>query len=270
VTAFAAVYPFLFEYQVRKPEGSSQSTSSPLQVPSQAVESSQQARATEEKAQLSKPISHKYLPDFSSIRDVKEKKKKFFGYLKPIVAEVNQTVKQERAFIQNLTQFPENSIQIERLTAIAKKYRVELDLEFDDLKHELLLKVDEIPVELVLMQAANESGWGTSRFALQANNLFGQWCFKKGCGVVPEGRPEGQTYEVRKFAKPADSVRSYFANLNSGYAYSELRLLRKQLRDIEEGLDPYVIAEGLIPYSTRREAYVDEIQNMLRVNQKYI
>jgi Bax protein len=234
------------------------------------AESSGQAKATEIESQGSKPIVHKYLPDFSSIRDVKEKKRKFFGYLKPIVSEVNQNVKRERAFIQNLTHFPENRIQIEKLTAIAKKYRVELDLEFEDLKHELLLKVDEIPVELVLMQAANESGWGTSRFALQANNLFGQWCFKKGCGVVPEGRPEGQTYEVRKFAKPADSVRSYFANLNSGYAYSELRLLRKQLRDIEEGLDPYVIAEGLIPYSTRREAYVDEIQNMLRVNQKYI
>jgi len=210
------------------------------------------------------------LPDFKTITDVKTKKRTFFEYLKPMVLEVNEQIASDRAFLLTLKRTPTDTNSIQRFKGLVRQYRVKQALSFDKKRQQLLSRVDILPVELVLMQAANESGWGTSRFAVQANNLFGQWCFKVGCGVVPEGRPEGKTYEVRKFARPVDSIKSYFRNLNTGYAYEELRKLRQTLRAMKQDIDPYIVAEGLTPYSTRRDEYVLEIQNMIRVNKKYI
>ena len=210
------------------------------------------------------------LPDFAAIYDVKTKKRAFFDYLTPFINKINDDLASERKFILSLNDNPNDPQDAQHLARLAKKYRVKQKQDFQSVKFELLSRVDQLPIELVLMQAANESAWGTSRFAVQANNLFGQWCFKPGCGVVPEGRPEGETYEVRKFSHPADSVRSYYFNLNTGYAYEDLRIVRRTLRDIGEELDPMVLAEGLLAYSTRREAYIDEIQKMISINSKYI
>ena len=217
------------------------------------------------------PVEHKpILPDFAAIYDVRQIKKAFFDYLTPYIKHINANLAQERSFIESLNVAPENSTDLEHLTRLAKTYRVKNLSDFAAIKSELLNRVDELPIELVLMQAANESAWGTSRFALKANNLFGQWCFKPGCGVVPEGRPEGETYEVRKFEHPADSIKGYYYNLNTGHAYEDLRIVRRTLRDMGEELDPLILAEGLLSYSTRREAYIDEIQKMILVNTKYI
>jgi len=215
------------------------------------------------------------LPDFSKYRDVKEKKRAFFAFLRPFVEQINTEIEAQRLLVKNLDLQTSSQEHRDEFQRLLKAYKVEASqsITVDNigpLKQELLKRLDIIPVELVLMQAANESAWGTSRFALQANNLFGQWCFRKGCGIVPKGRPEGETYEVRKFKSPKQSIRGYFFNINAGYAYEELRTLRATLRAMNEEIDPYVIAEGLIPYSTRREAYVDEIQNMIRINKKYI
>lgn len=255
VVAYAAVYPFINEPKPRN-------------------DKSDNTKNTQLIAEPVKPIvkiEKKDLPDFAAIYDVKEKKRAFFGYLAPYVEEINQELLIERQFVKNLAFYPQNENNQQRLQAIAKRFRVKLnEANFADAKEQLLLRVDELPIELVLMQAANESAWGTSRFALQANNLFGQWCFKPGCGVVPAGRPEGERYEVRKFAHPIDSIRSYFHNLNTGHAYGDLRKVRKTLRDLNQALDPMTIAEGLLAYSTRREEYVNEIQKMISINKKYI
>jgi len=210
------------------------------------------------------------LPDFSTYVDVKQKKAAFFSYLAPHVKQINSELAQQRQFILSLEQLPTQAKEAKKLIKIAKKFHLEEDLEFSEMKRLLLLRVDELPIELVLMQAANESAWGTSRFALEANNLFGQWCFKKGCGIVPSGRPAGKKYEVRKFKHPVDSIRSYYNNLNTGYAYKELRKIRLNLRKNNKKLDPNVIADGLLSYSTRREAYINELKAMIRINKKYI
>lgn len=255
VVALAASYPFICKNEA----GNSTSSVTPKN------------EKTLTKAVVKKPkYDNVHLPDFAAIRDVKEKKKAFFGFMKPFVVEVNTEILALRQFVLKFD--PNNSKPAEqkKLIALAKKYRVKDTEDLAAVKDRLINRVDIIPVDLVLMQAANESGWGTSRFALEANNLFGQWCFRKGCGVIPSGRPAGKTYEVRKFKTPADSIRSYFHNLNTGHAYKDLRQLRRKNREINESLDPYLIAEGLLPYSTRREAYVEEIQHMLRINKKYI
>ncbi len=211
------------------------------------------------------------LPDFSKFKDVKEKKSAFFGYLKPLVEDINEEIRDQRAFIKSLDAVPTNKDAKTRYDRLVKRYDIEAELDFASAKAKLLKRADTLPVSLVLMQAANESAWGTSRFALEANNLFGQWCFTKGCGIVPTGRPDGESYEVRKFKHPIASIRSYFNNLNTGHAYVDLRDIRKERRLAgHKTLDATDLANGLIKYSIRREAYVEEIQSMIRINSKYV
>ena len=121
-------------------------------------------------------------------------------------------------------------------------------------------------MSLALAQSANESAWGTSRFALKANNLFGQWCFSKGCGIVPLSRPVGAKFEMAKFTNPEQSVVAYMHNLNTNRAYINFRKMRKNMRGMNVPLSGAVLAEGLISYSQRRGAYIKELQAMIRVN----
>ena len=252
VVAASAVYPFL---QVNK-------------SPSKEVEHQNQSSKLAEEVVV-QPIPEQ-LPDFSVYTDVKQKKHAFFGYLAPLVRQINIEILSQREFVLGLDSFPKDEKSQVKLEKLLKRFAIKNDQSFSQLKHQLLLRVDALPVELVLMQAANESAWGTSRFALVANNLFGQWCFKKGCGVVPSGRPDGESYEVRKFEHPIDSIRSYFNNLNTGHAYVDLRAIRLATRDKNKSLNPSELAEGLLSYSIRREDYVEEIKTMIRINSKYI
>ncbi len=130
--------------------------------------------------------------------------------------------------------------------------------------------VDVIPLEMALVQAANESAWGQSRFARDANNYFGQWCYEKGCGLVPLKRTAGATHEVKSFATANLSVRAYMKNINTSRAYAEFRDIRRDLRHQHRTLDAELLAMGLKSYSERGMAYVKVIQTMIRSNRKLI
>ncbi len=177
---------------------------------------------------------------------VKEKKEFFFESVYQIVVEANKQVKKEREEIKNSM----------NLAKYCVKYRVK-----ECSQENLLKKVNVIPPSLALAQAANESAWGTSRFAQKANNLFGEWCFSEGCGLVPLSRPDGETYEVEKFNKLRGSVASYIHNLNSHPAYKKLRDIRNSV-----GVNGYEMAEGLEAYSARGKKYVEELQSMIEYN----
>lgn len=131
---------------------------------------------------------------------------------------------------------------------------------------ELMRRVDVIPTSLVLAQAANESGWGTSRFAREGNNIFGQWCFDEGCGLVPNKRGDEASHEVRAFASVDAAVRAYFRNLNTHPSYEDLRTLRASMRMQGLPLNSMVLARGLTRYSERGMDYVLELQDMIRIN----
>jgi Bax protein len=130
----------------------------------------------------------------------------------------------------------------------------------------LLRRVDEVPVALALAQAAIESGWGTSRFVHQANNLFGHWTYRHDRGLVPREREAGKTHRVRIFTTLRSSVQAYLHNLNTGRAYRHLRLLRAILRENDQPLDGEHLAAGLLHYSERGQAYVDEVRTLIRSN----
>lgn len=130
----------------------------------------------------------------------------------------------------------------------------------------LLLRVDVVPPSLALAQAAIESGWGSSRFSIEGNALFGQWVFSKGRGMVPEGQAPGAGYGLARFDTIGDAVESYIRNLNTLWAYREFRERRGVVRAQGKPLDSVDLAGGLLLYSERREEYVEDVRRMIRGN----
>lgn len=223
----------------------------------------------------------KPVPDFSEYANVVDKKQAFFDYLKPALLEQNQHLINLRHHLQILQrkiqrQEPLTEHETQELRWLAKEYRVEDTLEtadvtqLDTMLSQLLMKIDIIPIDLALVQAANESAWGTSRFARQGYNFFGLWCFKKGCGFVPKRRNEDASHEVARFPNLTRAVYTYVRNLNRHQAYAELREIRSQLRQNNQPITGKALSEGLLSYSERGPAYVEELQAMIRFNEEYI
>lgn len=207
----------------------------------------------------------------TDIHTSETKKRSFFMGLLPMVLLANQEIEKEREEILKILERhqageprPEDQ---DRLEAISKRYGLRGHPGTDHrARSRILNRVNTIPPALVLAQAANESAWGTSRFAQQGNNLFGEWTFKPGTGIVPEGRPPGETYEVRKFPTLYESIRSYMNNLNRNGAYRKLREIREKKRKEGQPATGIVLANGLQNYSQRGEEYIKEIQAMIRQN----
>ena len=215
------------------------------------------------------------LPDFSSIDVIELRKAAFFDYLAPIVIRENDRVLAQRERLMRLTQQASNEdlspLQRRWLRRLAKAYEVEWSGETVEQSLQTLLdRVDIVPVSLALTQAAKESGWGQSRFALEGNNLFGHWCYKEGCGMVPENRPAGATHEVATFDSVTQAVRRYFKNLNTHPSYQPLRDIRAAQRNAGTPPSGLALADGLIRYSERRGAYVQDIKQILKANQSLI
>jgi len=209
------------------------------------------------------------LPDFSIYTDVKKKKTAFFNYIFPLVEDQNQLIRIERAKLLDVagtTIEPLNNTDQNFIEELAGYYKVDIDQPNKTVINKLLLRVDEVPASLALAQAAMESAWGTSRFAVQANNLFGQWCYQEGCGLVPLRRNPGSKHEVAEFDSVSDAVRSYLRNINTHRAYSDLREHRSSLLSQGNLVSGHLLAENLIEYSELREAYVHEIQAVIRIN----
>ena len=205
------------------------------------------------------------MPDFLAIIDVKTKKIEFFNYLKKLSNTANNKILMLRRDIKNMHPQRLTQQQGQLLKRLSKSYKIQSTEPAEQIEL-LLYKIKPIPRALVLAQAANESAWGTSRFATQGNNLFGQWCFSSGCGLVPSSRPDGANYEVRKFRDPQASVDAYMRNLNSHGSYVGLRRIRACLNDKRETVTARALSAGLISYSSRGVDYIDDIRSMIRAN----
>ncbi len=217
-------------------------------------------------------ISGDQLPDFRPL-DAQVRKTEFFAFLDPIVADVSDDVSEERAFIEESADKLAAGESLSWLTRrklnrLAEYYEVattDADLATEVLPA-LRQRVDIVPRSLVLVQAAKESGWGTSRFALQGNNLFGQRCYSAGCGIAPTGVQPGAAFGVARFSSASASVASYVRNLNTHPQYADFRRMRQSLRNSDSKLTGLVLADSLIDYSERGEAYVAEIKAMILQN----
>ena len=223
---------------------------------------------------IEQPLHDVNLPNFAKIRDVKEKKRKFFAFIKPAVAAENKKILAKRVeverLIEQLTLEQPFSIEDEALVAkLITQYKVSKKFSLLKQLYELQLKVDVIPQALVLVQAANESAWGTSRFARIGLNFFGVWCYSEGCGMVPSSRNSGADHEVAAYSSVKQGVERYLHNINTHRAYNVFRLIRGQLRDQNQPLAPEILATGLTAYSERGADYVLELTEMIRHNRPY-
>ncbi len=211
------------------------------------------------------------LPEFAEL-EVSAKKKQFFKFLRPHIEQANAEIRQDRARLQQISADIENHppTWLERrfLHDLAEAYDIDPGPEPDYalLVERLLRRVDVVPSSLMLIQAAKESAWGTSKFAVMANNLFGQQCFERGCGYVPTAREQGRRHEVARFNSVAEAVSAYLHNVNTHPRYQAMRDIRAQLRKTSHDITGIRLADGLLAYSERRQAYIDEVKAMIRQN----
>tara|TARA_R100000322_G_scaffold168336_1_gene137873 strand:- start:974 stop:1870 length:897 start_codon:yes stop_codon:yes gene_type:complete len=207
------------------------------------------------------------LPDFSGYADTEDRKAAFFDYLFPRIALANRQVLAQRRKVEALANKAELTDSDQMFLAeVAERLRIEPEIGSPEFFESIDRRLDIIPPSLVLAQAANESAWGTSRFAREGNNLFGQWCFSQGCGLVPLQRGDSARHEVADFETPFQSVRSYITNLNRHPSYQDLRAQRAKLRAQDRTPTGQALAPGLSAYSERGDEYIDEILNMMRYN----
>jgi Bax protein len=208
-----------------------------------------------------------------SRQDAKSRKQAFIDRLLPVIERENARLQQIRQRSQALLHKlavgePISASSQSWLQQLARKYRVEGNPNEDSqARLELSRKVDIIPASLTLAQAANESAWGKSRFAVEANNLFGIWTYDTSKGLVPKKRDASKKHLVRKFADDEESVGYYMHMLNSHPAYQKLREIRYRLRQLQQPIDGQALAAGLEKYSAKGEVYIKLIRDLIRQNQ---
>ena len=204
--------------------------------------------------------------DFMDIEPVSERKKLFINTLLPIIFLENSRILEDRKKILDWW----NESQGENfsrdfwpswLFELSEKYD-----SFDSNLGNLLVKVDIIPISMVLAQAAIESGWGTSRYLREGNAIFGQYTFDKKKGLKPINRDKDKKFFIRKFSNLSESTRSYLKNLNTNLAYKEFREERKKLRMGGEILSGLKLSSFMTRYSERKNDYVNDLKKIIESN----
>lgn len=202
----------------------------------------------------------------SELREVKIRKQLFFQTLLPLVLQSNAEISQDRHRLTGLVELARQGGDIAAadrlwLIVLAERYKVKRN----DYQ-ELLRRVDVIAPSLALAQAAEESGWGTSRFAREGNAIFGEWTNVKNAGIVPANRDAGKTHQIRAFDNLLDSVRAYMRNLNTHRAYRGLRLVRFEMRQQNIAVTGVKLVEQLESYSERGDDYVITLRAIISTN----
>ena len=124
----------------------------------------------------------------------------------------------------------------------------------------------QIPRELIIAQAAIETGWGKSRFANEANNLFGIRTWDKDDNwLLPIPWTEWPGWGVKVFETKCDSVAYYIKIINEVYAYAEFREVRAII--LNEGRYPtgLDLAPTLTKYASRPN-YVELVAEIIEYN----
>ena len=209
-----------------------------------------------------KPIYLTKLPkDLNTLGDTKKKRELFIKIVLPLILDENKKITEDRKKLFKILGKNFNTVG-ERvwLNRRFKEYKIE-DHDLAKLK----MRMDIIPVSIALAQAANESGWGTSRFALEGNALFGQWTWSKK-GILPKEQDPDQTHKIMQFQILKASVRAYKNNLNTHNAYKEFREVRARLRQDETQITGLDLTKYLKNYAAIGEKYVAILEDIIKNN----
>ncbi len=204
--------------------------------------------------------------DLAAVRSPKRRKELFIKTVLPLVLRANDEVRVDRRRMLSLIMRASHQGELASTEqAFLDFLAVQYEVSVKDLV-ELQQRVDVIPASLALAQGAEESGWGTSRFARLGNAVFGQRTFRKGQGLVPLRRERGRRHEVKAFNSLYTSVRAYVWNLNTHFAYAKFREKRAAFRQGGQPLDSYALTETLDRYSERGDKYIKTIRIIMRAN----
>ena len=201
--------------------------------------------------------------DMPEIKLVEVRKAMFIQAVLPLILRANEQIGVDRERLRMLVARPgiwsdADSVWVAQL---ALRYGTD---QFD--LAELTRRVDVIPISLAIAQAAEESGWGTSRFAIAGNAVFGQWTYDPEKGLVPNSREEGRNHLVRTYDGLLGSVAGYMLNLNTHDAYNAFRNRRQAMRTDIGALDATSLAHTLIYYSEGRRDYTKRIRDIIEIN----
>ena len=214
------------------------------------------------KKKLVKPVALTLLPqEIKMIENSKKRKEFFIQIVLPLIIEENNNIKLDRNTLFTIINKSNNSNSEKQW--LEKKYK-QYGVKSGDLSP-LKIRMDEIPVSLAIAQAAKETGWGTSRFALEGNALFGQWTWS-GEGLKPKEAKEGEKHKVMKFNILQASVRAYQRNINTHSTYKDFRKARAKLRDSNKPLDSIVLSKYLNKYAETGNQYVEVLQKIIKQN----
>jgi len=206
-----------------------------------------------------KPIYLTKLPkDLKTLGDTKKKRELFIKIVLPLILAENKQITEDRKKLFKILGKNFNTAG-ERvwLNRRFKEYKIE-DHDVAKLK----MRMDNIPVSIALAQAANESGWGTSRFALEGNALFGQWTWSKK-GLSPKNKDPNQSHKILQFQILKASVTAYKNNLNTHNAYKEFREVRAQLRQEGKQITGLDLTKYIKNYASIGEKYVVIIEAII-------
>ena len=209
-----------------------------------------------------KPIYLTKLPkDLNSLGDTKKKRKLFIKIILPLILDENKKITQDREKLFKILGKNFNTAG-ERvwLKRRFKEYKIG-DRDLSKLK----MRMDIIPVSIAIAQAANESGWGTSRFALEGNALFGQWTWSKQ-GISPKNKDPNKKHKVLQFQVLKASVKAYKNNLNTHNAYSKFRETRAKLRQQNKIINGLELTKYLKNYASIGEKYVKILDSIIVKN----
>ena len=211
---------------------------------------------------LVKPIDIGLLPnEIKKIGNTKKRKDMFIKIVLPLIVKENNKIRVDRKRLFTILNKNSNT-DIEKKW-LEKKYK-QYGVKKNDLST-LKIRMDVIPVSLAIAQAAKETGWGTSRFALIGNALFGQWTWS-GEGLKPKNAEEGKDHKVMKFHSLQLSVRAYLRNLNTHSSYKNLRIARTELRNNNQSLDSLILSKYLDKYAETGNQYIEVLQKIIEQN----
>ena len=212
-------------------------------------------------SKLVKPIYFTRLPkDLDSIRSTKKKKETFLKILLPLIVAENAKIEEDKKYLLKILKQNEKP---ENKKWINKKYR-NYKVSNRDI-NELMEKMDVIPISIALAQAAKESGWGTSRFALEGNAIFGQWTWKED-GIEPLEKSGDKNHKILKFPLLRASVKAYITNLNTHNGYKDFRKKRFELRKQNKPLIGQELIDELDNYAQTGKEYTKVLRQIIEQN----
>ncbi len=214
------------------------------------------------KQKIVKPIEIGLLPtEIKNIENVKKRKKLFIKIVLPLILEENRTIRLDRKRLFIILNKNNNSPN-------EKKWLKQKFNQYGVIKNDLStlkVRMDEIPVSLAIAQAAKETGWGTSRFAIEGNALFGQWTWS-GDGIKPSNADSESTHKIMKFKVLKASVRAYQRNLNTHSSYREFRRERAIQRDNNKRLNSIMLVDFLDKYAETGKEYTKILKKIIEQN----